>query len=152
MILVGLLLVIGLVCAIAAWFVIREAARLSVEPPPPVYDVEEALDWVIENLPDDVAATLTPADARRILDYQLEFYERSGLVQSDRPEAGLDFLVGGPEMVEFICMRAEATGEAYDPVQVEGVLATQLEYLRAIGAVGPPAGGNGSETGTDTSA
>jgi hypothetical protein len=36
--------------------------------------------------------------------------------------------------------RAAATGEAYLPEQVYGVLETQLAYLRSIGAVGPPAG------------
>jgi len=35
--------------------------------------------------------------------------------------------------------RAAATGEAYLPEQVYGVLETQLAYLRSIGAVGPPA-------------
>ena len=133
MVLIAALLVVGLVCAIAAWFVIREAARLSVEPPPPVFDMEEAYDWVIANLPDEVAATLTPADARRILEFQLEYFERTGLVEGDDGPAslGVDFMVGGPEMVEFIRMRAAETGEAYLPEQVEGVLDTQLEYLRA---------------------
>jgi len=34
---------------------------------------------------------------------------------------------------------AATTGEAYLPEQVYGVIETQLSYLRAIGAVGPPA-------------
>jgi hypothetical protein len=35
--------------------------------------------------------------------------------------------------------RCAATGESYLPEQVYGVIDTQLSYLRAIGAVGPPA-------------
>ena len=57
MVFVAALLVFGLACAIAAWFVSREAARLSAEPPPPVFDLEEAYDWVVARVPDDVAAT-----------------------------------------------------------------------------------------------
>jgi hypothetical protein len=148
-VLIAALLVVGLVCAIAAWFVIREAARLSVDPPPPVFDVDEALDWVIENLPDDIAATLTPADARRILEFQLEYFEVAGVVGdgSESLPPG-DVMVGGAETVEYIRRRAGETGEGYLLEQVQGVLDTQLDYLRAIGAVGPPAPGNGSETGS----
>src|SRR5260221_5922958 len=73
------LLVIGVACAIAAWFVIREAGRLASEPPPPVFDMDEAFEWVVAHVPDLVAATLTPGDVRRILDFQLEFFQRKGV-------------------------------------------------------------------------
>ena len=36
-------------------------------------------DWVVEHVPDDVAATLTPDDVRRILDFQVEFFKRKGV-------------------------------------------------------------------------
>jgi hypothetical protein len=49
-------------------------------------------------------------------------------------------VIGGPETVEYIVERSAATGEAYLPEQVYGVIDTQLSYLRAIGAVGPAAG------------
>ncbi len=45
----------------------------------------------------------------------------------------------GAETVEYILERARVTGEAYLPEQVHAVVETQLAYLRAIGAVGPPA-------------
>ena len=61
------LLVIGIACAIAAWFVIREAGRMAAEPPPPVFDPEEAYEWVVEHVPDDVAAA---ADARLVIPVQ----------------------------------------------------------------------------------
>ena len=48
-------------------------------------------------------------------------------------------MIGGSETVEFILEQCAATGEAYLPEQVFGVIETQLSYLRAIGAVGPPA-------------
>ena len=49
-------------------------------------------------------------------------------------------MFGGAEAVDYIVDRAAATGEAYLPEQVDGVLETQLAYLRSIGAVGPAAG------------
>ena len=139
MVLVTALFVFGVACAIAAWFVIREAERLATEPPPPVFDPEEAYDWVVEHVPDDVAASLTPADVRRILDFQLEFFRRKGVTgngSSSNPPG--DVVVGGAETVEYILERARTTGEEYLPEQVHAVIETQLAYLREIGAVGPP--------------
>jgi hypothetical protein len=143
MVLVTALLVIGVACAIAAFFVVREAGRLAAEPPPPVFDLEEAYDWVVENVPDEVAATLTPQDVRRILDFQLEFFQRKGVAgngSSSHPPG--DVVVGGAETVEYILARASETGESYLPEQVHAVIETQLAYLREIGAVGPPADGD----------
>ncbi len=140
MLLVTALCVIGVACAIAAFFVIREAGRMAAEPPPPVFDPEEAYDWVVEHVPDSVAATLTPDDVRRILDFQLEYFRRKGVTgngSSGNPPG--DVIVGGAETVDYILERARATGESYLPEQVHAVMETQLDYLRAIGAVGPPA-------------
>jgi hypothetical protein len=138
--LVVAMLVVGLVIAIAAAIVVREAGRLAKEPPPPVFDLEEAYEWVVAHVPDDVAATLTPDDVRRILDLQVEFFERKGVSgngSNRKPAASV--VIGGPETVDYIIERAAAAGEEYLPEQVHAVIETQLTYLRAIGAVGPPA-------------
>jgi hypothetical protein len=138
-VLVTILVVIGLACAIGAWFVAREAGRLSAEPPPPVFDIEEAYDWVVENLPDIVAATLTPEDVRRILDFQIEFLQRKGVTgNGSSVHTPGDVVVGGAETVDYIVERSRATGEEYLPEQVYAVIDTQLAYMRAIGAVGGP--------------
>jgi hypothetical protein len=148
--LVTALLVIGIACGIAAWFVVREAGRLAAEPPPPVFDPEEAYEWVVEHVPDIVAATLTPEDVRRILDFQLEYFQRQGVTgngSSSNPPG--DVVVGGAETVDYILERARATGERYLPEQVHAVIDTQLAYLREIGAVGPPAETPPGETPPD---
>ena len=140
MALVAGFLVFGLVVAIAAALVVREAGRIGEAPPAAIFDPDDALEWVVEHVPDDVAATLTPNDVRRILDFQLEFFERKGVSQngsSSKPQGPV--IVGGAEQVAYILDRAAATGEAYLPEQVHGVVETQLSYLRAIGAIGPPA-------------
>lgn len=126
-------LVVGLACAVAAGFVIREAARLAAEPPPPVYDLEEAYDWVVARLPDIVAATLTPDDVRLILDLQAEHLRGRG----DGAEAAR--VLGTGEMVDDIVAWADARGERFLPEQVSAVIDTQLEYLRELGAIGRPA-------------
>ena len=133
-------LVVGIVVAIAAVFVVREAGRIARDPPPALFDLDDAHAWVVAHLPDDVAATLTADDVRRILDFQVEFFKRKGVSSNGStayPPANV--VIGGSETVEYILERAAATGEPYIAEQVYGVLETQMSYLRAIGAVGPRA-------------
>jgi hypothetical protein len=137
-------LVVAIVVAVAAWLVIREAGRVAKSPPPALFDLEEAHDWVVAHVPDVVAATLTSDDVRRILEFQLEYFEKKGVSgNGSSAHSSGPVVVGGSEAVAYIVERAAATGEAYLPEQVYGVLETQLAYLRSIGAVGPPAGDEG---------
>lgn len=131
-------LAFGIACLIAAFVVLREAKRLAVEPAPPTYSMDEAYAWVVQHLPDLVAATLTPADVRRILALQIEYFEGRGVAKngSHRVVPG-EVVIGGVEVVDYIIERAAAAGEEYLPEQIYPVVETQLAYLRAIGAVGP---------------
>lgn len=138
--LVVAMLVVGLVTAIAAVIVVREAGRIAKQPPPALFDADEAFEWVVAHVPDDVAATLTPADVRRILDLQIEYFKRKGVsTNGDNAAPEGPVVVGAAETVAYILERAEAKGEHYLPEQIHAVVDTQLSYLRAIGAIGPPA-------------
>jgi hypothetical protein len=148
---IGFLLV-GMVIAIAAFFVTREATRIAKEPPPALYHLDDALAWVVEHLPDDVAATLTVDDVRRILEGQVDFFKRKGVSSNGStayPPGPV--VIGGSETVEFIIERSAADGETYLPEQVYGVIDTQLSYLRAIGAVGPQRDDDVPDAGEDHS-
>jgi hypothetical protein len=144
-------IVVGLVLAIAAVFVFREAARMSEEPPEAVFDPDDSYEWVVRHLPDVVAATLTPADVRRILDFQLEFLRHKGVSgngSSVEPQSPVVF--GAAESIDFIMERCATTGEAYLPEQVDAVLECQLAYLQFIGAIGRVADpGDPDDTGAD---
>lgn len=138
-VLVGVL-VVGAILLVAAFFVGREATRLAQDPPPPTFSMDEAYEWVVAHVPDDVAATLTPEDVKRILGFQMEFFKQKGAaVNGEKPVMRAPVVVGGAETVAYILDRAAATGEAYLPEQVYAVIETQMSYLRAIGAIGPPA-------------
>ena len=100
MVVVAVVLVIGIGFAIAAWFVVREAGRLTTEPPPVVFSLDEAYEWVVEELPDEVAATLTPGDVRRILTFQVEYFDRSGIAPKTRGGGGGGTSSGGNDRVE----------------------------------------------------
>lgn len=137
MIWVVVFLVVGIIAAIAAMFVFREAIRLSENPPEAVFDPDDALQWVIEHLDDRIAATLTPADAKRIIAAQMDFFRERGVSQNGDPEREeIPVVFATDEAVAFIVDRCAESGEAYHPEQVEAVMACQMDYLRFIGAVG----------------
>jgi len=126
------------VFVIAAVVIGREARRLGSVPPRPVFDFEEAVEWVCRHVGDDVASELTPEDVRQIINWHLEYFRLKGVssnghgIQSEAP-----VVVGGAETVDFVLMKAQSAGFAYTPSQVHAVLDAQMTYLEAIGAIGP---------------
>ena len=140
MTLVVVFVALGVVFAVAALVVLREAARLAKEPPAPVFDVDEAFEWVVEELPVAVAETLTPDDVRLILDLQLQFFSRRGVIgNGSTAHPPGEVVISGAETVDYVLKEAEKQGETFLPEQVYAVIDTQMKYLRAIGAVGGPA-------------
>jgi hypothetical protein len=137
---VGVLLAvlgIGVVFAIAAVVIGREARRLAAQPVQRTFNYEEAVAWVCDHVGDDVAAVLTPDDVRQILDWHLEYFRLKGLSgNGSGPQLEGTVVVTGAETVGFVLMRAEAAGAPYTPEQVNAVLDAQMGYLTEIGAVG----------------
>ncbi|MGH9154636.1 MAG: hypothetical protein ACRD1K_02005 [Acidimicrobiales bacterium] len=131
---------VALVFVIAAVVIGREARRLDAVPPQPAFELEEAVDWVADHLPFEVSAVLSHDDVRRIIDWNLEFFRLKGVSGNGHSPAPTGpVVVGGAETVEYVLVRAEAAGTPYTPPQVHAVLDAQMEYLEAIGAIGPEA-------------
>ena len=134
------LVVLGLVFAIAAVVIGREARRLDAVPPQPVFDLDEAVEWVAEHLPFEVTAELSHADVRQIIDWNLEYFRTKGVSGNGHdPHVEGPVVVGGAETVDYVLHRAQAVGSPYTAAQVHAVLDAQMTYLEAIGAVGPEA-------------
>jgi len=131
-------LALGIVFIIAAVVIGRESKRLGNVAPRPVFDFEEAVEWVCRHVSDDVAAVLTPDDVRQIINWHLEYFRLKG-VSSNGHGAHSEgpVVVGGAETVDFVLMKAQSAGSEYTPAQVHAVLDAQMTYLEAIGAIGP---------------
>ncbi|MEO5679997.1 MAG: hypothetical protein ABIS47_10045 [Acidimicrobiales bacterium] len=131
--------VVALVMAVAAGAIGREARRLDALPPRAVFDLEEAVVWVADHLPDDVTAQLSYAEVRQILDLSLDHLRSLGLAGSttgERVEG--EVVVDEAAAVAAVLDQAGRAGMDVSPHQVQAVLAAQLAYLQAISAVGPP--------------
>jgi hypothetical protein len=135
------------VFAIAAAAVGSTVARLAAQPSPAVLEVEDAVDWIAERLPFEVAAQLSHADVRRILRWHLEYFDEIGLASEFGEElAGevvpaehVPIVAEADESVDYVVARALASGTAVTALQVVVVLDLQLAYLDEIGAIGPRA-------------
>jgi hypothetical protein len=121
----------------------REARRLDTFSPVPTLDVEEAVDWIGEHLPDELSGSLAYTDVRRILDWQLEELQRRGLASESIVVHGPDgrlienFTVIDDAMVRMLVERSVVDPPLYSDEEVRAVLEAHLGYLERIGAIGP---------------
>jgi hypothetical protein len=139
MVLVWVVVALAAVFVIAAVVIGREATRLQGEAPRPVFDLEEATEWVAANLPFEVAAELTHDDVSHILRWNLEFFRAQGATANGHgPDAPPDqVVVAGSETVAHVLAQARTLDRTYTAPQVLAVLDAQMAYLEAIGALGP---------------
>ena len=117
-----------IVFAIAAVAIGREARRLDDQPPRPVFDVDEAVDWIADRLPVDVASQLSHDDVRQILHWSLD---------QIAVRAEDEVLVVDDEAIAYVQVRAREAGHDWTERQIQTVLEREVDYLRAIGAINP---------------
>ncbi len=141
--------IVGILCAlisfvIAAGTIGREAHRLDSFSPVPVYDVERAVAFVADSLPADVSGRVSFWDVRSILDASRADHDRHGLSQESLEVKGPklvvdELVVVAPDRADRIADQAIAANAELSRVDVDMVLAAELDYLRSIGAIGPRA-------------
>jgi len=134
-----------LVFAIAAATVGREAFRLGHQPPPTIFDLDEAVAQVADALPFDVQGRLTYDEVRELILAELDHLESRGVLAAPGDEVALqdggtpDVVVADDDAVAVVLGRAEALEMDVTDGDVFQVIAALLGYLAEIGAVGPPA-------------
>jgi hypothetical protein len=140
--------IVGIVCVlisfvIAAASIGREARRLDSFSPVPVYDVERAVAFIAERLPEDVSGRVSFWDVRAILDASRADHDAFGLSQES-------LIVRGPahRVEELVVVSDDRLARIMGTLRMEhlpsrpdvqAVLRAELEYLASIGAVGPRA-------------
>ena len=117
-----------IVFVIAAVAIGRETRRLDAEPPRPVFDVDEAVDWIGDRLPFEVSAVLSHDDVRQILRWSLD--QLAVRVEDE-------VLVVDDEAIAYVQVRARDAGFDWSEGQIQAVLEREVDYLRAIGAIEP---------------
>jgi len=125
-------------------------ARLAQRPRPSVYDLEEAVDWVAEDLPGDVTAQVSFDDVRAVLIWYVEYLTAKG-VATYATAAEIDgdvVVVPEDERLGWILGRSDEAGpgepgaELTDE-QIVAILRSNSSYERSIGAIGDEVTGGG---------
>ena len=138
---------IAAVCvfAIAAIAIGREAHRLDSVAPRAVYQLDEAVDFVCDRIPEVSQARLTPEEVQQLLLLHMRWLHAKGL----QPDGVIDraqdideqLVISEDTLVAYLLGQAELEGiELLDDVDAVAVAEAHLEYFEAIGAVGPVAG------------
>ena len=138
-----IVLLAGVFLVILALIVWQEARRRpSYEPLE--YVVEDAVRHVEAGLEAEGDTTMSRADIRRILEWEVFYLQ--GLAQDDRKNP-VDTVAGGHEAsIEYITEQiASKHGVSYSPENVEDVLRHEADYLYRIGAVGERVDPDGGE-------
>jgi hypothetical protein len=121
----------------------REAHRLDAVAPRVVYQDEEAVQFVADQLDDHDAAQLTPDELRQLLRWHLSQLWQQGLIPdgvTDREQDPASHVVVHEDSaVAYVLGRADAEGEELPDELVVRIIDLHFAYLRAIGAVGPQA-------------
>lgn len=134
-----------IVFVIAAVAIGREAHRLDAVAPRAVYQLDEAVDFVCDRLPETSQARLTPAEVQVLLLCHMRWLHTKGLQPDrvvDRPQdIDEQVVITEDSLIAYLLGEAEREGvELLDDVDAVAVAEAHLRYFEAIGAVGPVAG------------
>ena len=135
------------VFVIAAVVIGREAHRLDAVAPRVVYRLDEAVDFVADRVPPATQGRLTPGEVEQLLVFHLRWLHAKGLQPVDVVDRRQDIVtptvIDEDTLIGFLLGESEREGvELLDDVDAVAVVEAHLEYLDAIGAVGPPAAGD----------
>jgi hypothetical protein len=133
-----LLIAFILVFAIAAVVIGRETHRLDAVTPVPTVDINDAVEWISEELPEDVSAQMSYEDVRDVLLWHVEEMQSVG-VAADEGLEGTPIVIDENWSVNAIALRALAENRTFPKEHIQAVLDAELRYFEAIGAVGPKA-------------
>jgi hypothetical protein len=138
-------LIVGalVVFAIAAATIGREAHRLDGVAPRAIYDIDDAIAYVADAIPDASQARLTHGEVRQLLRIHMGRLHQLGLQPADvtdrRQDIALPTFLEEVDEVAYVIGGADVNDLDVQDQDVAEVVARHLEYLDAIGAVGPPA-------------
>ncbi len=134
-----LFVITGLVIFVVAAVTIGAVVgRLAVAPPTSVFDEDEAVEWIADRLPVEVASQITHDDVRQLIIWHLDYLVEEGIAtEAAYADAPDDVVVGEDDGLAYVIGQASEAGMDLDDTHVAVVLATERAYLEAIGAIGP---------------
>ncbi len=109
---------------------------------PAVLELEDAVNWIADQLPDEATARLSFGDVRQILLWHLDYFDDAGLASEYGEELGVygegeePVIAAEDESVNYVVQRSVEAGSEIEAIDVVLVLDQQMHFLREIGAIG----------------
>ena len=138
---------------VAALTLGREARRLDGIAPRVTYEIDQAVHFVADRIPASTQSRLTHDELKFMISTHLNLLHRCGLMPEgvvDRKQDILkDFVIAEDSLVASLIMVGEQTGlYMIDDLDVAYITASHIQYLRAIGCLGPKVQGlSGRDSG-----
>jgi hypothetical protein len=131
-----------MIFVIAAVIIGREARRLDSVAPRAVYELEQATQFVADNLPSETQARLTYSELRKLLVFHMRWLHDKGLqptgVVDRRQDIVDEVVIDEQTLTAYLLDAAEKNNiEILDDVDAVYVVKAHLQYFDAIGAIGP---------------
>ena len=130
-----LFVVVAMVAVVIIGFVVigRETGIQAARARPAVFELEEAVQFIADVLPEDVASRITHDDVRWVLQSDVDLLEEATTEGSGE---GIR-VVSEDQAIARILGAAESAGRDLSDGDIVAVLDARLRYLEAIGAIGP---------------
>ena len=136
----GSLLVL-LIAFVSVAFTVRNLSEISF---PSVLEVDDAVEWISERLPDEAAAQLRKDEVFEIIGWWLDSIDSAGLASEHGQEIGegraknnqAESVADLDIVVDEVVARALESNEPLNEVAVVVVLDLLIVYLTEIGAIG----------------
>jgi hypothetical protein len=134
-----ILLTVLCIFVIAAVSVGLVSGSLAGRPRRSVYDLEEAVEFVADRLPEDLTARLSFDDVRNVLLFHCDYLAAKGVASERTAEELVSSLVVVPddEPTAYVIGRVEEERLGLSDTDVVAILDAESGYYRAIGAFGP---------------
>lgn len=134
-------IVLAVICTfvIAAVSIGVVSGSLARRPRRSVYDLEEAVDFVAERLPEEMTARISFDEVREVLLSHCRYLAEKGVASERTAEdigTGL-VVVPDDEPVAYVIGQVEAAGLDLVDSDVVTILEVEVGYYEAIGAIGP---------------
>ena len=137
-------LIVLLIAFVSVAFTVRNLSEVSF---PSVLEVDDAVEWISERLPEEAASQLRKDEVFEIIGWWLDSIDSAGLTSEHGQEIGEGRAKGKDESVadldiavDQVVARALETAEPLNELAVVVVLDLLVVYLTEIGAIsGQPA-------------
>ena len=132
------------VITLAWFFVVMVSARLRQTPAQTMLDIEEAVEFIADNLPKEISMRVTHDEVRLLLRWQITYFRKRGVasygsIDTEAEAAELrnkTVIAHKHDLVDEYIRLSKKSGLELDAVDIVCVVDLGIQFLRNIGAIG----------------